>query len=154
MTTLFLPGRLLAFLAALLCLGAASARADVLPSLAWNCWVSGQNPAQINCIHQRGQLPQTAPADPDSELEAQVLGQLHESKRSGKTAKPEGVEWRNIDVLHKGAGWTVKIHSYPQGMLLEESQLNKLVKAVLCPRDIPCAVTLRNTTQRGSGEAK
>ena len=142
------------FLAVLLCLGAAPARADMLPSLAWNCWVSGQNPAQINCIHERGQLQKNTPEDPDSELEAQVLGQLQERKLSGETAKLGGVEWRNIDVLHKGARWAVKIHSYPQGEVLGESRLNRLVKAVLCPIDIPCTVALRNATQRGIVEAK
>ena len=154
MATLFLPGRLLAFLAVLLCLGTASARADVLPSLAWNCWVSGQNSAQISCVHQRGQLPQIVLEDPDSELEAQVLGRLHEKKRNAGTAELEGVEWRNIDVLHKGARWTVKVHSYPQGMLGEEARLSKLVKAVLCPIDTPCTVTFRNLVQREIGEAK
>lgn len=179
MATLFLPGRLLAilgellngkpsrwvrcnpvigyaahsFLAVLLCLSAAPARADVLPSLAWSCWASGQM-AQINCIHERGNLPQTAPEDPDSELEAQLLGQLQERKRSGKASGLEGVEWRNIDVVHNRSRWTVKVHSYQRGTLWEENWLNKLVKAVLCPSDIPCTVTLRSTTQRGIVEAK
>ncbi|GEM_PF-6321211 len=158
MATQFLPRRLLAIPAALLCLGAASARADVLPSLAWNCWAGGQNPAQVSCVHRRGPLPlplsQTALEDPDSELEAQVLGQLLEKKRSMGTATVEGVEWRNIDVLHKGARWTVKVHSYPQGVLGEEGRFNKLVKAVLCPTDTPCTVTFRNQAQPGIGEAR
>lgn len=141
-------------LAILLCLSTVSARADMLPSLVWNCWGSGQNPTQINCIHKREPLSKPALDDPDSELEVQVLGQLQQRQRNGKIAKVEDVEWRNIEVLHKGARWTIKVNSYPHGKLLDESQLNKLVTAVLCTSDVPCTVAVRNTSQHKAGEAK
>lgn len=73
-----------AAMAALLCLSAASARADMLPSLVWNCWASGQNPDRINCIHKREQLAKFPLSDLDSELEAQILGQLQEKNAMAK----------------------------------------------------------------------
>ncbi len=125
----------------LLCLCTVSAHADQLSSLTWNCWTGSLDMAEIDCIHERGQPPlKGAPEDTDIELETQVLGQIRKKTHSGEAAKVEGLDWKNIKVLHKGAQWTIKVHFQPSGALWDENQLARLVTAVLCPGNIPCAV--------------
>jgi len=132
------------FLFALLC--AAPVRADQLPSLAWNCWVGGNVPLKINCIHERSQpLPKNAPEDTDIELEAQLLDQLREKSRNGGAALPDGVEWKRTDILHEGGQWTIRSNVYPEAALLDENGIARVVSSVLCPANIPCAVKVRDS---------
>ena len=132
------------FLIFMLFMGMAPAQADQLASLNWNCWMDGHAPVRINCIHERAQpLPRNAPEDTDIELENQLRDQLKIKSSGRKAPILEGMEWKNIEILHEGAQWTIHIHAYPAGASLDESQINKVANAVLCPASTPCKVKVR-----------
>ena len=143
-----------AILLALSCLCAVSARADEHPSLAWNCWADEQGSSMVSCIHERAQLPKTALDDTDSELETHVLDQIREKTRSGEAAKLGGLEWKNIEVVHKGAKWTINVYSYRIAALRDESWLTKLATMALCPLNIPCTVTIHKPVQQATQDIK
>ena len=81
--------------------------------------------------------------DTDIELETQVLDNIRKKTRNGKTAKVEGLDWKNIVIQHKGAQWTIKGHSQPDVMLWDETQLVRLATAVLCSGNVPCTIVIR-----------
>lgn len=140
---------------ALLCLCSVSAQADQLSSLAWNCWTGSLGLTEINCIHERGQpLPKGAPEDTDIELETQVLDQVRKKTRNEETAKVEDMDWKNIEILHKGAQWTIKVHSQPNGTLWDKTRFVRLVTAVLCPGNIPCTVVIHKPAPQDIPQAE
>jgi len=131
-------------LAPVLCLSPVSVRADQLSTLAWNCWAAGQDPLRISCVHERSQpLPKGAPEDTDIELETQLNEQLREKGHRGKAPILAGMEWQNIEILHRGAQWTVQVRAYPSATILDDKQIAKVVKAVLCPANMPCEAKVR-----------
>ena len=143
-----------AILFVLLCLCTVSAQADEHPSLVWNCWADSQDSIRVDCVHERTQLPKNASDDTDSELEAQVLDQVREKSHSGEPARLDGLEWKNIEVMHKGAKWTINVYSYRNGTLRDENRLTKLATMVLCPQNIPCAVTIYKPIQQAIQEVE
>jgi hypothetical protein len=136
-----------------LLLSPASSRADQLSTLVWNCWVGEINPLKLNCIHERGKpLPKTAPEDTDIELEKQLTNQLREKSLSGDNATLEGVEWKNIKILHSGVQWSIHVAENKSGAKSDQNMIVKIGTGILCPSTIPCSVKIHQPTLKEKAE--
>ncbi|MBI3093763.1 MAG: hypothetical protein HYY97_02735 [Rhodocyclales bacterium] len=129
----------------LLAIGPARAQtAEVTQSdIGFDCWIGGEGTQiythYIRCIADRD-LAHPELIDPQSEA---VLKLLHsELHRSGADA--EKAFKANIQLVREaGAVWHIRIYSYPSDSSWQEGMPERLVRAVLCPRQVHCAVTLR-----------
>lgn len=130
-------------LATLLCLCALSAQASEMDSLAWACWIGDQYPISINCIHDRSQLYQVTPDDPDDEAEAEVLDHIYERIISGKTAGLGDFVKKYGNILNDDAVRFIDIWSYPDEDSWKEKAPQRLVVAGLCHGSARCKVTLQ-----------
>ena len=137
-------------LAALLCLGTVSAKANepslTPPYLVWACWMGDELPINIICIHNRSQIYHVAPDDPGDKLEAAILDQIYERILNEKTSGLEAFLRTHKEVLRKDKIWFIPIWSKPYEQSWDESRPQRLVAVGLCPRNTPCVVILRRPT--------
>lgn len=108
-----------------------------------DCWV-GQDGAPlftnfIRCMVDRD-LPY--PALADQHLDA-FLSNLHTELHSKSGADAERMYKSNIQLVRESISvWNIRIFTYPYEWSWEEGRPQQLVRSVLCPRDIPCTVTV------------
>ncbi|MDZ4252136.1 MAG: hypothetical protein U1A72_06130 [Sulfuritalea sp.] len=129
----------------LLATGSARAQtAEVTQSgVGFDCWIGGEG-AQIythyiRCIADRD-LAHPESIDPQSDAAIDRL--RRELQRSGADA--EKAFKANIGLVREaGAVWNIRIYSYPSDSSWQEGMPQRLVRAVLCPRQLHCAVTIR-----------
>jgi hypothetical protein len=109
----------------------------------FDCWIGTEGPpfhlTYIRCISDR-ELPH--PELADARLN-DFLDRLHREfhDKSGKAA--EQMYKANIELVRESRSvWNIRIYSYPYELSWAEGRPQQLVRAVLCPKDIPCTVVL------------
>ncbi|MCM2307627.1 MAG: hypothetical protein NDI91_09215 [Sulfuritalea sp.] len=114
------------------------------PDIGFDCWIGGEGTQiythYIRCIADRD-LAHPESIDPQSDA---VLNLLHRElhQRSGSDA--EKAFKANIELVREaGSVWSIRIYSYPSDSSWQEGMPERLVRAVLCPRQAHCAVMIR-----------
>lgn len=110
----------------------------------FDCWVGYDGKpyftSYIRCIADRD-LPQAAPLDPESDL---LLDLLHRELHTRSGAEAERTMKAHMELVREArAVWSIRIHSYPYEWSWNEGRPEQLVRAVLCPKNVPCAVMIR-----------
>ena len=122
-----------------------SQTAEVTQSdIGFDCWIGGEGKQiythYIRCIADRD-LPHPESIDPQSDA---VLNLLHNELHQRSGADAEKAFKANIQrVRETGSVWNIPIYSYPSDSSWQEGMPERLVRAVLCPRQGHCAVTIR-----------
>lgn len=106
-----------------------------------DCWVGRDGgKIQINyirCIADRD-LPH--PELANQRLEA-FLDELHRELHEKSGADAERMYKANSTLVRESASvWNIRIVSYPYDWSWQEERPQRLVRAVLCPRDVTCTV--------------
>lgn len=129
----------LALTAAVLLALSAGARAQTSPSaVSWDCWVSLSEAIAIRCIAAREGIP---PADPAlDDMQTVLLDHIHTLIHAGSTVAIDGIVANNLEVFKDGSIWTIRIWNIPYDSSWAEDRPTRLVRAVLCPRDVACKV--------------
>ncbi|MDP2133018.1 MAG: hypothetical protein Q8J99_05350 [Sulfuritalea sp.] len=129
-------------------LTAASVRAqttDVPPAgVGFDCWVGHDGKPfftnYIRCIADRD-LPHPELVNQQSET---FLHLLHQELHAKSGADAEAMMKANIELVRETRSiWNIRIHSYPYEWSWREGRPEQLVRAVLCPADLPCTVLVR-----------
>lgn len=110
----------------------------------FDCWVGYDGKPDythyIRCIADRD-IP--SPPAPDSRSEA-FLELLHQELHRGGGSSAEKIFKSNIEVVRESrAVWNIRIYSYPTEWSWKEGMPERLVRAVLCPRETTCSVLIR-----------
>jgi hypothetical protein len=113
------------------------------PAVGLDCWVGQDGPPLfvnfIRCMVDRD-LPY--PTLADQQLDA-FLSKLHTELHSKSGADAERLYKSNIELVRESISvWNIRIFTYPYEWSWEEGRPQQLVRSVLCPRDIPCRVTV------------
>lgn len=112
--------------------------------IGFDCWI-GVDGTQIHthyirCIAKQD-LAHPESIDPQSDA---VLNLLHRELHQRSGADAEKAFKANIQrVRETGSVWNIPIYSYPSDSSWQEGMPERLVRAVLCPRQGHCAVTIR-----------
>jgi hypothetical protein len=110
----------------------------------FDCWIGSDGGPYythyIRCIEDRD-LPHPELSKPDY---ATLLDRLHRELHQLSGADAERTFRANIELVRETRSvWNIRIHSYPSDWSWQEGTPERLVRAVLCPRDMPCAVMVR-----------
>jgi len=129
-------------------LAAASAGAQTADSppdgVGFDCWVGHDGKPfftnYIRCIADRD-LPHPELVNQQSET---FLNLLHQELHAKSGAAAEAMMKANLELVRESRSiWNIRIHSYPYEWSWQEGRPEQLVRAVLCPRDVPCTVMVR-----------
>lgn len=110
----------------------------------FDCWVGADERPflthYIRCIADRD-LPHPELINPRSEA---LLDLLHRELHQHSGADAEKALKANLELVRETRSvWNIKIYSYPSDWSWREGTPERLVRAVLCPKDMPCAVMIR-----------
>lgn len=108
----------------------------------FHCWVGNDGAPlftrRIRCIADREIRLEEMP---DMESPG-IIDILHRELHFGSGVSTEKMFKANIErVRESGEVWNIRIFTDPYDSSWEEQRPQKLVNAVLCPRDLTCAVT-------------
>ena len=124
--------------------GASLAQTSAEPAgMGLDCWVGlDRGQIQINyirCIADRD-LPH--PELADQRLSA-FLDALHRELHDKSGADAERMYKANTTLVQESSSiWNIRIMSYPYEWSWEEDRPQRLVRAVLCPKDVSCRVNV------------
>jgi hypothetical protein len=130
----------------LLLAGVAGAQtADGTPSgIGFDCWIGSDCKPffthYMRCFADRD-LPHPELSNPNSDA---LLDLLHRELHQHSGADAEKMFKANIELVRETRSvWNIRIHSYPSDWSWQEGTPKRLVRAVLCPKEAPCAVMVR-----------
>jgi hypothetical protein len=127
---------------AALCTSAPSRAADAFPSPNFECWIGQREPISINCIQYPSLYDLGRLENPDDKMEAALLNFIHKMIISRHTAGLDEFVDMHSGQLRAGALQVIPIWKYPAESSWKEGLPATLVKAALCPSDMPCTVIL------------
>lgn len=117
---------------------------SISPEIGFDCWIgTGPGPLltpYIRCIADRD-LPYAALPDPPSDA---LLESLHQELHRGSGTTVEKIFKTNIKLVRESrAVWNIRIYDYPTDSSWQENMPERLVRALLCPKEGKCAVFFR-----------
>lgn len=124
--------------------GAQTAAEATSSGVGFDCWIGSDGSPYythyIRCIADRD-LPHPEPVNPQS---GALLDLLHRELHQQSGADAEKMFKANIELVRETRSvWNIRIHSYPSDWSWQEGTPERLVRAVMCPRDMPCTVMIR-----------
>jgi hypothetical protein len=123
---------------------AAHAQVDETPTMAFDCWVTTDDPLAtthyIVCIPDRDDLPPVDDAIDPPEIIA--LDRVHELLHSGTLGDLDRYAWDNMELLKNAGLRRIRIFSYPSTWSWDEESPHLLVQ-MLCPDGYVCPVYIR-----------
>lgn len=110
----------------------------------FDCWIGSNGPPLqtrfIRCMTDRD-LPHVELGNTQIE---EVMHLLHQEFHGKSGAAAEAMFKANIELIRMSPSvWNIRIFSYPSDWSWQEGTPERLVRAVLCPREGNCTVIIR-----------
>lgn len=131
------------FLSAVFVIPVRSSAAET-DALYWDCWIDeGEStPTSINCIRDPDSPGYKPREDSKDRLEESLIAHIHDQLHAGKTTDLGKFISNNIQVFRRDSVWGISIYSEPYDSSWDEERPETLVRAILCPSNIPCTVLI------------
>lgn len=110
----------------------------------WDCWIEeGESaPTSINCIRDPDS-PNYKPAeDSKGGQEEALIAHIHDQLHAGNTTDLGKFIRNNVQVFRRDSVWGISIYSEPYDSSWDEGRPETLVRAILCPGNVPCTVLI------------